>query len=104
MSSSSLNFQSITPPPRLPAPLEDVTSAGTSFAATRLPAFTPRSLVVSKLSYVVPPATVLYDDGTFSPAEAARYASNVAALAASPVTDAALASVSYTHLTLPTKA
>ena len=91
MSSSSLNFQSITPPPRLPAPLEDVTSAGTSFAATRLPAFTPRSLVVSKLSYVVPPATVLYDDGTFSPAEAARYASNVAALAASPVTDAALA-------------
>ena len=91
MSSSSLNFQSITPPPRLPAPFEDVTSAGTSFAAIRLPALTPRSLVVSKLSYDVPPAAVLYDDGTFSLAEEARYASNVVELAASPVTEAALA-------------
>ena len=86
-----MNFQSITPLPRLPAPFEDVTTEGTSFASLRLPDLTPRSTVVSKLSYDVPPATVLYVDGTFSSADFARYASNDTAFAESPVSETAFA-------------
>ncbi|MNI59416.1 hypothetical protein D3C73_1145770 [compost metagenome] len=78
-STELLKVQVKSPPLRRPA--SALTICSTAPTLSMSDTFTPVSTLVSKLLYAVPPLSVLYELGTVSVLDDARYASNEAALA-----------------------